>query len=81
MPHAGGHRSHLSFSGPRTKPRDPNELSEEDANSDGGSGEMTPWPGNSGGIMKTTDVHIVRSHPMNTSDNKTRSSSVEKLVH
>ncbi|KIM97019.1 hypothetical protein OIDMADRAFT_58562 [Oidiodendron maius Zn] len=76
------HASRLSFSGARSKPRDPNELSEEDMNSDGGSGngDMTTWGDNGGGIMKTTDVHIVRSQPINSGDGKLHSSSVEKLV-
>jgi hypothetical protein len=78
------HASRVSFSGPRSKPRDANELSEEEMNSDGasGHGDVNPWVtgGNGRGILKTTDVHIVRSQPINNSDNKPRSSSVEKLV-
>lgn len=79
MPASHHRRSRLSFSGTRTKPRDPNEVSDEEIQSDGYSGEVTPWPPSNSGILKTTDVHIVRSQPAGD-DEKPRSSSVEKLV-
>jgi hypothetical protein len=49
--------------------------------SDGVSHEVMPWgeTNDGGGILKTIDVHIVRSQ-LTSGEDKPRSSSVEKLV-
>ncbi|KAH8696030.1 hypothetical protein BGW36DRAFT_359889 [Talaromyces proteolyticus] len=74
------YRSHCSSSRARTKPLQPKELSDEDVHSERESGDLSHCAAGNSGILKTTDIHIIRSQPPNGDDNP-RSSSVEKLVN